>query len=249
MINSITTTSNITNQPDSVQVDSKQVTDEKFADYLSNKTSQIDTTKKPDIKELMDYTNISFQEASSILYGVIGSNEDKRDWNKILTNSDILKTAKEETAKMYQSDDYHVQIIKDSQENTQLEVNPTTTLVDVQEGNIKFTQTSEFDKETQKDIITNSIYIASSNGNILRNAGNTPQQIFENVDAFGFNIEPLKTLINNQQIPKDIKNLMNDTVSYYNNLKSEIKIQANEQSYSTFELLSNSLNTINNSNK
>lgn len=49
----------------------------------------------------MDFTNMSFEDASSILYGVVGSNEDTRDWNKILTSSDVLKTAKEETAKMY----------------------------------------------------------------------------------------------------------------------------------------------------
>src|SRR5574344_2264603 len=85
--NSVNTTSNVDNSNSS------------FSNLLVKQDSEL--LKKPNIKELMDISGINFDDASSILYGVVGSNEDTRDWNKILTSSDVLKTAKEETAKMY----------------------------------------------------------------------------------------------------------------------------------------------------
>ena len=239
MIDSVNSTSNLTNQITSSQISSNQTTSENFTDYLTNETSlKIDTTKKPNIKELMDFTNMSFKEASSILYGVIGSNEDTRDWNKILTSSDVLKTAKEETAKMYNSDASTVQLTNNDTQTNQEEINPVTTLLDVQEGNLKFIQTSSFDEESQSDVVTNSLYLASSNGNLLRNAGNTPAQILENLDAFGFSVEPLKTLVKNDSIPNDVKTLMNNTISYYESLLSNSTVTSN-QSYSTLDFLTN----------
>lgn len=222
-------------------------------------TLNIDTSKKPNMKELMDFTGISAKEASSILYGVIGSNEDTRDWNKILTSSDVLKAAKEETAKMYNSNsDYS--LVSNSEETASTEEtfsisdseiedsNSVTTLVDIQEGNLRFKQTSQFDEETQSDVVTNSLYLASSNGNLLRNAGNTPAQIVENLDAFGFDIEPLSTLAQNEQVPSDIKNLINETISYYNTLLNNIASNlTSTQSYSTLDLFSNNLNVVDNS--
>ena len=253
MIDSINSTSNLTNQITSSQISSNQTTSENFTDYLTNETSlKIDTSKKPNIKELMDFTNMSFKEASSILYGVIGSNEDTRDWNKILTSSDVLRTAKEETAKMYNSDS-QFSLVNNSEETTstdtqtnQEEINPVTTLLDVQEGNLKFIQTSSFDEESQSDVVTNSLYLASSNGNLLRNVGNTPQQILENLDAFGFSVEPLKTLVKNDSIPNDVKTLMNNTISYYESLIANSTVTSN-QSYSTLDLLTNNLNKVDNS--
>ena len=255
MIDSVNSTSNLTNQITSSQISSNQTTSENFTDYLTNETSlKIDTSKKPNIKELMDFTNMSFKEASSILYGVIGSNEDTRDWNKILTSSDVLKTAKEETAKMYNSDS-QFSLVNNSEETTstdtqtnQEEINPVTTLVDVQEGNIKFIQSSKYDEQTQSDVVTNSLYLASSNGNLLRNAGNTPAQILENLDAFGFSVEPLKTLANNSSIPTDTKNLLNETIAYINNMYSNANSTlTSTQSYSTLDFLTNNLNKVDNS--
>ena len=104
-INSVSPNPAINNQTKTNEVSSNtSLESNSFENYLAAETlPSIDTTKKPSIKELMDFTNMSFEDASSILYGVVGSNEDTRDWNKILTSSDVLKTAKEETAKMYNS--------------------------------------------------------------------------------------------------------------------------------------------------
>ncbi len=102
-INSVSPNPAINNQIQSNEVSSNtSLETNSFENYLAAETlPSIDTTKKPSIKELMDFTNMSFEDASSILYGVVGSNEDTRDWNKILTSSDVLKTAKEETNLMY----------------------------------------------------------------------------------------------------------------------------------------------------
>ena len=57
--------------------------------------------------------------------------------------------------------------------------------IDVQEGNIKFLQTSQTNEELGEEILSDSLYLAASNGLLLRSAGNTPKQILDSLDAFG----------------------------------------------------------------
>ena len=73
--------------------------------------------RKPNMRELMEamsgkniedlYNNreenwqkIS-RQASQMLYGVVGANEDTRDWQSIMGSNDILKEAREQTGAMY----------------------------------------------------------------------------------------------------------------------------------------------------
>ena len=74
-------------------------------------------TRKPNMREFIEaITGKSVEElysqpndrwkstlrnAEELLYGVVGSNEDKRDWSKIMSSSNILRAAKLETGKMY----------------------------------------------------------------------------------------------------------------------------------------------------
>lgn len=234
-INSVSPNPAINNQTKTNEVSSNtSLETNSFENYLAAETlPSIDTTKKPSIKELMDFTNMSFEDASSILYGVVGSNEDTRDWNKILTSSDVLKTAKEETAKMYNGYTAPLEEVVDETEE-----NPVKKTIDVQEGNIKFLQTSQTNEELGEEILSDSLYLAASNGLLLRSAGNTPKQILDSLDAFGFSVEPLKNLAQNEKIPENIRTLLNETISYS---------QSNTQSYSTLELLKNSLNLVDNS--
>lgn len=236
-INSVSPNPAINNQIQSNEVSSNtSLETNSFENYLAAETlPSIDTTKKPSIKELMDFANMSFEDASSILYGVVGSNEDTRDWNKILTSSDVLKTAKEETAKMYNGYTAPLEEVVDETEE-----NPVKKTIDVQEGNIKFLQTSQTNEELGVDVVSDSLYLAASNGLLLRSAGNTPKQILDSLDAFGFSVEPLKNLAQNEKIPENIRTLLNETISYS---------QSNTQSYSTLELLKNSLNLVDNSKK
>ena len=81
---------------------------------LSNATEK---HSKPNLRELMEsvtgrtmdelyadpnsnWKKIS-KDASEILYGVVGSNNDTRDWESIMSSENIFDTARSETEKMY----------------------------------------------------------------------------------------------------------------------------------------------------
>ncbi len=59
-----------------------------------------------DVEELYSATEDNWRktsgQASEILYGVIGSNADTRDWNYIMASENILKSAQEQTGVMYE---------------------------------------------------------------------------------------------------------------------------------------------------
>jgi len=73
--------------------------------------------KKPNMRELMETlsgrsvealyadANSNWQDtsrlASEFLYGVVGSNDDTRNWNAIMGSSDIVKAARQATGEMY----------------------------------------------------------------------------------------------------------------------------------------------------
>ncbi len=65
-----------------------------------------------------DWRKISSQ-ASEILYGVIGSNADTRDWSAIMSSDDIVKAAQVQTGKMYEP---MVDIISQDNSDKQLAV-------------------------------------------------------------------------------------------------------------------------------
>jgi hypothetical protein len=76
------------------------------------------SSRKPNMRELMEamsgknledlynepsenWQKIS-RQASELLYGVVGANEDTRDWPSIMNSSDILTEAREQTGVMYE---------------------------------------------------------------------------------------------------------------------------------------------------
>jgi hypothetical protein len=74
--------------------------------------------RKPNMRELMEvmsgknledlyaepdeYWQKISRQASEMLYGVVGANEDTRDWPLIMNSSDILTEAREQTGAMYE---------------------------------------------------------------------------------------------------------------------------------------------------
>jgi len=66
-----------------------------FMQALSNTT----------VEKLLNDPNPEYQQitrlASELLYGVVGSNEDTRDWSMIMGSGDIVKAARQATAEMY----------------------------------------------------------------------------------------------------------------------------------------------------
>ena len=51
------------------------------------------TSTKPSMREFMDATGASSKEASEILYGTIGANQDTRDWGAIMASGDPVEAA------------------------------------------------------------------------------------------------------------------------------------------------------------
>ena len=74
--------------------------------YLHPATADHDTRHrgKPDTATFMKATGADFSTASSLLYGVIGSNTDYRDWNAIMASSDPVQSARQATGALYNSD-------------------------------------------------------------------------------------------------------------------------------------------------
>lgn len=56
---------------------------------------------RPDIKTFMDASGASFEDAAELLYGVVGSNTDTRDWQVIMTSGDPVTAARRATGLMY----------------------------------------------------------------------------------------------------------------------------------------------------
>ncbi len=74
--------------------------------YLHAKTADHDTrhSGKPDTATFMKATGADFSTASSLLYGVVGSNTDYRDWNAIMASGDPVLAARQATGALYNSD-------------------------------------------------------------------------------------------------------------------------------------------------
>ena len=56
---------------------------------------------KPNLAEFIDATGTDFTTASSLLYGTMGSNEDRRDWGAIMASGDPVAAARAGTGQMY----------------------------------------------------------------------------------------------------------------------------------------------------
>ena len=58
----------------------------------------------PNMREFMEATGVTDpNEASNLLYGVVGSNKDTRDWGSIMSSADPVAATKAATAQMYTS--------------------------------------------------------------------------------------------------------------------------------------------------
>ena len=71
-----------------------------------NKREMMEALSGRSVEALYADVNSNWQDtsrlASSLLYGVVGSNEDTRDWRAIMESSDIVKAARQATGEMYE---------------------------------------------------------------------------------------------------------------------------------------------------
>ncbi|MDD5107849.1 MAG: hypothetical protein PHC49_19815 [Desulfuromonadaceae bacterium] len=60
--------------------------------------------EKPGMKDFMDATGVDAETAAELLTGIMGSNQDYRNWKTIMASSDPLQAARQATAAQYSSD-------------------------------------------------------------------------------------------------------------------------------------------------
>ena len=137
----------------------------------------------------MDAAGASSQDASELLYGVIGSNGDYRDWDVIMSSDNPIDAARAATAQLcnsnltyewvngasYGIDDYAAELAESS-------LADETTLG--KQGNFAIHAAED----------TSSLKAISSSGLLLRGAGSSQEQIERTAWLFGFYTEALGAL-------------------------------------------------------
>lgn len=140
------------------------------------------TAARPNMKEFMDATGATASDASELLYGVIGSNADLRDWSKIMASGNPIDAARAATGQLYNSDQEYA-----------LVNHPDF-------GTLRFNDTLAESSLSSKTMLSHSGNFAniaieadqrvtmavSSTGLLLRGAGSTPDQIERTAWLFGF---------------------------------------------------------------
>ena len=128
--------------------------------------------------------HVSASDASELLYGVIGSNADLRDWSKIMSSGNPVDAARAATGQLYNSDkDYalvnHADFGTLRFNDTLAESSLVSKTVLSQSGNFA-------DIETGAG--ANALMAVSSTGLLLRSAGVTQAQIERTAWLFGFDV-------------------------------------------------------------
>jgi hypothetical protein len=152
-------------------------------------TVQVSRTARPNMREFMDATGASAADASELLYGVIGSNGDYRDWDAIMSSDNPIDAARAATAQLYNSS-LGYEMVNDASYGTPAfadelaakSLSDETTLG--KQGN--------FALHSVEDV--SSLMAVSSSGLLLRGAGSTPDQIERTAWLFGFSTEGLGSL-------------------------------------------------------
>lgn len=157
---------------------------------------------RPNVKQFMDATGLSANDASEFIYGVVGSNTDTRDWQAILSSSDPVSAIRSATNAMYnQSTPSDAALASEKPHH----LKPLATVA--KSGNFAITQ--QFDDQ---DLVkTTELKLVSSDGLVLRDAGNTAEAIQRNAWLFGLDTAPLNTLAT--AAPSQLQNPMSQVES------------------------------------
>ena len=164
-----------------------------FDDYMAMNllVTNLDTSRaaRPNMREFMDATGASSQDASELLYGVIGSNGDYRDWGAIMASDNPIDAARAATGQLYNSSlsyemvnsaSYGARAFAD--ELAAKSLTDDTTLG--KQGKFALHATDD----------TSSLMAVSSSGLLLRGAGSSQEQIERIAWLFGFTTEGLGSL-------------------------------------------------------
>lgn len=149
------------------------------------------------IEDLYSDQNSNWQEyskqASELLYGVVGSGDDTRDWSKIMSSSNTVKEAKSETNKM------HSPIIA-----IETDKNKVGTIIS------QYAVLKSSSGNLLRKIDGSAKEIAATLDHFGVFAENVPADLEENITSPNFNIEVLDVL---RKLPSSASSITNEKIS------------------------------------
>lgn len=144
-------------------------------------TAEAAQTHRPNVKEFMDRTGAPFLDASELIYGVVGSNTDVRDWSAIMASQDPITAARQATGQMYGR--------TDTTPRTDATYMGATDTV-AKEGHFAV----RLLKDEHNKVLDQGLKLIDAQGLLLRDAGSHPETIARNAWLFGFDTQPLARL-------------------------------------------------------
>ena len=144
-------------------------------------TAEASSASRPNVKEFMDRTGAQFLDASELIYGVVGSNTDVRDWTSIMASKDPITAARQATGQMYGRTDITPRV-----DATYMGQGDTV----AKEGNFAV----RLLKDKDQNVVDQGLKLIDAQGLLLRDAGNNPETIARNAWLFGFDTQPLAKL-------------------------------------------------------
>ena len=145
---------------------------------------------KPNIRQFMEATGSDFNDANELLYGVIGSNADLRDWTKIMASDNPIDAVRAATGQLFNSDKEYALVNHTNYSTPKFA--ETLGKSSLSSQNV-VGQIDNF-AAIQKDVDTTSLMAVSSSGLMLRGAGSSQEQIERTAWLFGFSTEGLGSL-------------------------------------------------------
>jgi len=144
-------------------------------------TADASQANRPNVKEFMDRSGVPFLDASELIYGVVGSNTDVRDWAAIMASNDPVLAARQATCQMYRRTD-----IAPRTDATYMWTADTV----AKEGNFAV----RLLKDEDNKVVGQGLRLIDAQGLLLRDAGSSPETIARNAWLFGFDTQPLAKL-------------------------------------------------------
>lgn len=144
---------------------------------------------RPNMREFMDATGASSRDAGELLYGVIGSNGDYRNWGAIMACDSPIDAARAATGQLYNSN-LPYELVDSTNRGTPAFVDELAAQSLTEETTLG--KQGNFALHAAED--TSSLMAVSSSGLILRGAGFSQEQVDRTAWLFGFSTEGLGSL-------------------------------------------------------
>lgn len=137
---------------------------------------------KPHISDFMKRTGVDFLTASELMYGVVGSNVERRDWAAIMSQGDPVSAARQATRALY----------GDTSQPPRTDaryLDDATTLA--RQGNFALTE----ERVRKGAPAVQDVKLVDAQGLLLRSAGQDAATMARNAWLFGFDIADAQALI------------------------------------------------------